>query len=132
MMLYNKSMEDKTHKRMALSDKITLLGDLEHSRHHLVRSAHSAEDENEKFWYLVKAKQTKDLRRKLETKWLNTGELDWCLVKVNSRVKWLNEELLEDDLELFSEIEDLADSILSHALGEDLSGCASCREELEQ
>lgn len=124
-------MEEEKHKVLDLSDKIALLAELEHNRHHLVRSAHVAEDEEQKFWYQVKAEQAKQLRRKIQKKWLETGELDWCLVKSCSRIKWLNEEVLSSDLELFSEIEHFADDILSHALGEDLSGCKSCRAELD-
>lgn len=124
-------MEYKQHHILSLSDKIALLGEIEHNRHHLVRSAHVAEDEEQKFWYQVKAEQAKQLRRKVQAKWLKTGELDWCLVKSSSRIKWLNEEVLSSDLELFSEIEHFADDVLSHALGEDLSGCESCKSEID-
>lgn len=124
-------MEETKHKTLTLSDKIKLLGEIEHTRAHLVRSAHVATDEEQKFWYQVKAEQAKQLRRKIQAKWLNTGELDWCLVKVSARLKWLNEEVLSSDLELFSEVESFADDILGHSLGEDLSGCESCREEID-
>lgn len=117
------------HKKLSLTDKIKLLGEVEHSRSHLLRSAHTTEDEEKKFWYLVKAKQAQDLRRKIQEKWLKTDELDWCLVKSASRLKWLNEEVAFDDIELFSDIENFADSILGHGLGEDLSGCKSCQED---
>lgn len=120
------------HKNLALSDKITLLSELEHNRHHLLRSAHVAEDDEKKFWYLVKAKQAQDLRRRVQDKWLKTDELDWCLVKSSARLKWLNEEVAHDDLELFSEIERFADDILSNGLGVDLSGCSSCKAESEK
>lgn len=123
-------MEEDKHKTLALSDKIRLLSEIEHSRHHLARAAHVAEDGEQKFWYQVKAEQAKQLRRKVQAQWLKTGELDWCLVKSSARLKWLNEEVLSSDIELFSEIESFADDVLGHALGEDLSGCASCREEL--
>lgn len=124
-------MEEERHKTLALSDKIALLGELEHTRHHLARSAHVAEDEDQKFWYQVKADQAKNLRRKIQKKWLNTSELDWCLIKTSSRIKWLNEELLGSDLDLFSEIESFADDILGHGLRQDLSGCQSCKEEIK-
>lgn len=120
------------HDILAIADKITLLSELEHSRHHLLRSAHVAEDEEKKFWYLVKAKQAQDLRRKVQDKWLKTDELDWCLVKSSARLKWLNEEVAHDDLELFSEVERFADDILSNGLGEDLSGCSSCKSDASE
>lgn len=77
----------------------------------------------------MKASEAEKLRRELQAKWANTGELDWCLVKVASRLKWLNEEVLAEDDETFSKIEDFADSLLSHALKTDLSGCNSCQED---
>lgn len=117
------------HKQLALADKISLLGELEHARHHLLRSAHVAEEQEKKFYYLVKAKQAQDLRRRVQEKWLATDELDWCLIKSSARLKWLNEEVAHDDLELFSELESFADDILGHGLGKDLSGCHSCAED---
>lgn len=120
------------HDKLALSDKITLLSELEHERHHLLRSAHVAEAKDKKFWYLVKAKQAQDLRRKVQEKWLKTDELDWCLIKSSARLKWLNEEVAHEDLELFSEIESFADDILGHGLGEDLSQCKSCQEDMSE
>lgn len=119
------------HETLALVDKIALLGEIEHARHHCARSAHVAEDHEQKLFYQVKASQAKRLRREMQATWLDTGELDWCLVKTASRIKWLNEEVLEEDLDLFSEIEDFADSLLSHALKRDLSGCQSCHEDEE-
>lgn len=124
-------MNNETHKTLALSDKIRLLGEIEHSRSHCVRSAHVAEDEEQKFFYQVKATQAQKLRRKVQDKWLKTGELDWCIVKSSATLKQLNNEILSEDLDLFSEIESFSDELLSHALGEDLSGCQSCRDEIQ-
>lgn len=98
-------------------------------RRHCIRSAHVAEDDEKKFYYQVKAKQLQDVRRKLQDKWLKTDELDWCIVKSSATLKQLNSELVKDDLELFSEIEGLADSLLSNALNEDLSGCRACADD---
>lgn len=117
------------HKSLALADKLTLIGELEHSRHHCIRSMHSVEDPDEKFYYKVKAKQLQDVRRKAEKKWADTNEYNWCLVKVSTKIKQLNEEVFEADDELFSEIENIADDLLSHALHEDLSGCSSCKDD---
>lgn len=123
--------EYQKHHIMGLADKVKLLGDLEHTRSHCVRSAHVAETDDEKFYYQVKSEQAKRIRREVQAKWLNAPEKDWCLVKTSARLKWLNEEVLSDDLETFSKIEDLADDLLSHALNEDLSGCASCRDDVQ-
>lgn len=106
-----------------------MLGELEHTRFHCARSAHVAKDPDKKFYYQVKAKQLQDLRRKVQDKWLKTGELDWCIVKSSATLKQLNNEILMEDLEMFSEIERVADDLLGNALGEDLSGCASCKAD---
>lgn len=118
------------HKKLAVADKITLLGECEHLRRHCIRSAHVTEGKDKKFYYQVKAKQLKDVRRKLQDKWLKTDELDWCIVKSSATLKQLNNELLMEDLELFSDIERIADDLLGNALGEDLSGCSACKSEI--
>lgn len=120
------------HNILSLADKISLLGELEHGRHHCIRSMHSIEDPDEKFYYKVKAKQLQNARRKAEEKWANTDEYNWCLVKTSAKIKQLNEEVFEADDDLFSEIENIADDLLSHALNEDLAGCSACREELNE
>lgn len=117
------------HDKLAISDKITLLGELEHDRHHLLRSAHVATDKERAFRYFVKAHQARELRRKVQQRWLDTDELDWCVVKSSARLKWLNEEIADNDMELFNEIENFADDLLSFALNTDLSGCKSCNDD---
>lgn len=117
------------HEILSLADKITLLSELEHLRRHCIRSAHVTEEDDKKFYYQVKAKQLQDLRRKVQDKWLKTDELDWCIVKSSATLKQLNNEILMEDLELFSDIERVADDLLGTALGEDLSGCKSCLED---
>ena len=116
---------------MSLADKLTLVAELEHGRHHCIRTMHSTENEDEKFFHKVMAKRLQDARRKAEKKWADTDELGWCIVKVSTKIKQLNEEVFEDDDELFSEIENIADELLSHHLHEDLTGCKSCREDKE-
>lgn len=114
---------------MSLADKINLLSELEHLRRHCIRSAHTVDDKDKKFYYQVKAKQLQDLRRKVQDKWLKTDELDWCIVKSSATLKQLNNEIVLEDLDLFSDIERVADDLLGNALGEDLSGCKSCSED---
>lgn len=117
------------HKILSLADKITLLAELEHLRRHCIRSAHVTEDDDKKFYYQVKAKQLQNLRRKVQDKWLKTDELDWCIVKSSATLKQLNNEIMLEDLDLFSDIERVADDLLGNALSEDLSGCKSCSED---
>lgn len=117
------------HNNLKLYDKLCLLGELEHARRHCIRSAHSIEDPEQKFYYIVKAKQLEDIRRKAQHKWAETNEVDWCLVKTATRIKQLNEETFESDIELYSEIENIADDLSGHALDEDLSGCSACKKD---
>lgn len=114
------------HDILAISDKIALLAEIEHERHHLARSAHVTTNPDKKFFYQVKAEQAKQLRRKVQAKWLNTDEEDWCLVKSSARLKWLNEEVLKEDVDLYSEIEQFTDDIIGNAFGVDVSGCKAC------
>ena len=119
------------HKTLALADKLTLLGELEHVRHHCIRSMHSIEDKEEKFYYKVKAKQLQNARREAEKKWADTDEYNWCLVKGSTKIKQLNEEVFESVDVIFSQFENIADDLLSHALHEDLTGCSSCRDDVQ-
>lgn len=114
------------HDILAIADKVALVGEIEHARRHLARSAHVTTDANKKFFYQVKAEQAKQLRRKVQAKWLNTGDEDWCLVKSSARLKQLNEEILAEDLDIYSDIERFTDDIIGNAFGVDVSGCKAC------
>lgn len=121
-------MEHKpiSHEHLALEDTLSLLGELEHARYHALRSAHVAEKKEDKMHYLVTAARAQRARRKVQAKLEEIGETDWCLVKSGQRLRQLNYELMDGDTETFNELEELVDSINSHALHQDMSGCKSC------
>lgn len=123
------------HGKASVADKIALVGELQHGRRHCVRSAASAwreEDDSESVKYLLWAKRFQSIRRDYMKK--HFGELketDWCLIKVCAELRSLVYEVCEGDAEELKELEDLIDEILSSALGIDMSGCLSCKEDAE-
>ena len=124
------------HKTASTVDKIALLGELEHAYAHAVRSAvslHPAEEESDDSdWakYAIWAKAIKEMRREYQRKaFPDLDEYDWCLLKALSRVRQLAYETQGSDYALLKEIDDLVDDITSAMMGQDLSGCAACRED---
>lgn len=122
------------HKKAGVSDKIALLGELEHIRAHAVRSAVSLYDEesDDSEWirYAIIAKHAKEIRRLYQKKHLpELSEYDWCLFKAASHLKQLAYEVQEDDYGMLKIIDDFADDILGGALDMDLSDCKACKED---
>lgn len=124
-------MNENGHKHLALEDTISLIGELEHLRRHALRAATAQPDATEAFFYMVKAAQAQRIRRTLQAKLGKIADEDWCLVKCAAAVKQLNYELMQGDAELFKDIEDLTDSVLSRGLGKDMTGCKACKEDKE-
>lgn len=114
-------------------DIIALIGELEHARRHALRSvvtAISEEDDDRAFEYQVFASKAQRLRRSLtEQTFPEVGEKDWCLIKCAACLRQLNYETFTDHTGFLEEIDGLVDEILELATGEDLSGCAACRED---
>lgn len=126
--------ETFNHAKAGTSDKIALMGELEHIQRHAIRSAVSLydPDSDDKSWarYAVIAKEAKELRRDYQKK--NFGDLsdyDWCLCKSASCLRQIAYETQEDDYETMKKIDDLVDEIWGEALNMDLSDCASCKED---
>lgn len=124
------------HTNASIADKISLVGELQHGRRHCIRSAASAwreEDDSDSTRYLIWAKRFQEIRREYMRKHFGKlKETDWCLIKVCAELRSLAYEVCEGDVEELKEIEDLIDEITSDALGVDLSGCQSCREDSEE
>lgn len=119
-------MNEGTHKHLALEDTLNLVGELEHIRYHACRSARVAQEQEDKIHYLVTATRAQRWRREVEAKLGDISELDWCLVKGAQRVRQLNYETMDGDMVVFDGLEELVDSINSHALKQDMTGCKSC------
>lgn len=118
--------KDIDHKRLAVEDKLWILGELEHQRRHCLRSARVTTEKEVKLHYYVKAEQAQRLRRKVQATLGDIDELDWCVVKSAMALKQLNYETFGGDMELFEELEEYCDSQTSHAFGLDLTGCSAC------
>lgn len=114
------------HEHLALEDSLNLLGELEHARRHSLRSAHATDKKDDKFFYLVTASRAKQARRALQSKLGEIGDTDWCLLKSAQAIRQLNYETMEGDEAFFNELEGLVDSINSHALKQDMTGCKAC------
>lgn len=121
------------HDKAGIADKIALVAELQHGRRHAIRAAASTwkeEDDSEAVQYLLWAKRFQTIRREYMKKHFgNLKETDWCLVKVCAELRSLVYEVCEGDVEELKEIEDLIDEITGKALGVDLSGCQSCRDD---
>ena len=121
------------HDKASVSDKIRLIGELEHGRAHCVRAAASAwreEDDSDSVRYLLIAKRAQTLRREYMKK--HFGELkdtDWCLCKSAACIRQIAYEVCEGDSEELKELDDFVDEIWGEALDMDLSDCISCKED---
>lgn len=124
-------MDNDTHKHMALEDQLRLLGELEHGRAHALRSAHAVKGQEDKFFWLVTAARYQRLRRQVQGKIGEIATEDWCALKVAQNVRQLNYELMSGDEELFNELEDLVDSVNSHVLKRDMTGCGACTNDMQ-
>lgn len=135
----NDSIENKfDHQKGGISDKIALVGELEHIQRHALRSAASTYNPDEpdnKEWarYVVIALEAKELRRKLQSSYFNNlSEYDWCLCKSATCLRQLSYEVFNGRIEELKEIDDLVDEIWGGALKMDLSDCEACRSDREE
>lgn len=117
------------YKKLNVTDTLTLIGELEHTRRHCLRSAVSVDNEEDKFFYMVTAKQCQDLRRAIMKKNFPVKTTDWCLVKCAASMRQVAYETANDDDFILKELDDLVDSIMEHATGMDLSECVACKQD---
>lgn len=122
-------MTDDFHTTASKQDIISLIGELEHSYRHALRSAATVKDEARATKYAVYANTIRQLRRKVMSQNLDIDEYSWCLCKSTACIRQLSYELFNGDIELLKEIDNLVDEVWSNALGEDISGCEACRED---
>lgn len=120
------------HKLLAIEDRLWLVAELEHQRRHCLRSARVAEDKEQQFFYLVKAGEAQDLRRRVMAEMGHISELDWCVVKSAMAIKQLNYETMVGEEDLFRDIESFADSLTGHAFNMDMSGCKACADDMAE
>ena len=123
------------HNKAAVSDKIRMVGELEHTRAHALRSAASAweeGDDSEFTKYLLIAKRAQSLRREYMRKHFgDIKDTDWCLCKSAACIRQIAYEVCEADEEELKELDDFVDEIWGQALDMDLSDCIACKEDKE-
>lgn len=127
------SEKEFNHAKASTSDKIALIGELEHMRRHALRAAASTwreDDDSESKRYLLIAKEAQELRRAyMRNHFGEIKDSDWCLCKSAACLRQLAYEVCEgDDLEL-KELDDFVDEILGGALKMDLSDCEACQSD---
>lgn len=120
------------HKILSTADMVYLVGQLEHMRLHCLLAASNAKNDEEVVSLLVLAKQCMDTRRKyMADHFGNVETRHWCMVKVAGTLYQLMEELGGGDIEELQSIKNIADSAVKIATGEDITGCESCKQDLE-
>lgn len=123
------------HAKGSTSDKIAMVGELEHARRHALRAAASAwreEDDSESTRYLILAKRAQSIRRDyMREHFSELKETDWCLCKSAACLRQLAYEVCEGNVLELKEIDDFVDEIWGEALGQDLSDCIACKEDRE-
>lgn len=121
--------KDFNHKSAQLADRLAVVGELCHLRRHALRSAVSVQGTEDEVFYLVIAKRCKDLRRKYMQKYFaDVPDELWCAVKACACIRQLSYETT-DDSESLKPLDNLCDEVFTKALGEDMQGCAACRED---
>ena len=121
------------HAKAGTSDRISVIGELEHARRHALRSAivlAIEEKPEESFKFLVWAKQLMDMRRAYMSKhFANISSKHWCLCKSTACLRQLAYEVDGDDSEFLVSVDNLVDEIWGDAIGEDLSDCEACKSD---
>lgn len=132
----DKTQKTFNHDKASVSDKIRMVGELEHARAHALRAAASAweeSDDSESIKYLLLAKRAQSIRREYMQK--HFGEIkdtDWCLCKSAACLRQIAYEVCEGDAIELKEIDDFVDEIWGGALNMDLSDCVACREDRQE
>ena len=121
------------HKSKTLSDKISVIGELEHAIYHTRKSAGVVEDEDKKTFYLTMAQMFLDFRRAyMKRHFPNCPDELWCLVKATETARQRVYEADEGDVEDIEGIDAIWANVMEELTGKDLSGCSSCREDKEE
>lgn len=119
------------YEKLNVTDSLALIGELEHTRRHLLRSAQYA-DEDDQVFYLVLAKQCQETRRKLMEKNFPVDTKLWCLVKCAATLRQLSYETATKDVEMIKTIDGIVDDIMEKATGKDLSECEACKQDSKE
>ena len=127
--------ENKTfdHAKAGTSDRIAVIGEMEHLRRHALRSAivaDSEEKDEEAFRFLVWAKTLQDMRREyMQAHFAKIDNKYWCMCKSAACLRQLAYEVDGGDKDFLREVDNLVDDIWGTAVGEDLSDCEACKSD---
>lgn len=121
------------HGKASTSDRVAVVGELEHARRHALRSAavlSTEEKPEEAFKFLVWAKTLQDMRRAYMGKhFASIDTKHWCLCKSAACLRQLAYEVEGDDIDFLREVDNFVDEVWGDALGEDLSDCSACKDD---
>lgn len=110
------------HTVRAFSDRVALIGELEHAARHAV-AAYSESGEME---YLDTAHLSMEIRRKMMGA-MDISDRDWCLAKATASIKQLAGELR--DPYAIKACDVLVNRVWGKVLGVEIAGCEACRED---
>lgn len=124
-------MDDNFHKTANISDKITVLGLVEHIRDHALKGAGvKMEDKEAEAFFQTAASMAQEFRRKYMKKYFpDCPEELWCLGKAVEAARQRVYEADEGDSEDINEIDSLWQFIWGRITRQDLSACSACRED---
>lgn len=121
------------HNSKTISDKVTVLGEVEHALYHARKSASvKADDEDAAIFFQTVATMCLHFRRKYMKKHFpNCTDEMWCLGKAIETARQRVYEADEGDTEDLNDIDAIWNMIWGEITGKDLSGCSSCKEDKE-
>jgi len=119
------------HESKTISDKVTVVGELEHVLYHARKSASvKVEDKELETFFQTVARMTLDFRRRYMKKHFpDCPEELWCLGKAVETARQRIYEADEGDTEDLSDIDAIWNMIWGRICKRDLSGCSSCKED---
>lgn len=128
-----KNQKTFDHEKASVSDKIRMVGELEHARAHALRAAAASwreDDDSDSIKYILLAKRAQTLRRDYMKKHFgDIKDTDWCLCKSAACIRQIAYEVCEGDIEELKELDDFVDEIWGQALDMNLSDCVACKED---
>lgn len=124
-------MDNDFHRTANISDKITVIGNLEHALYHARKSASVKADneEDERFFQVVAAMVLDFRRRYMKKHFPDCSEELWCLGKAIETARQRVYEADEGDSEDLNDVDVIWQLIWGKITKKDLSGCSSCKED---
>lgn len=124
-------METFDHKSATISDKVTVMGELEHALYHCRKSASTKiENEEDELFFQTVARMCLDFRRAYMKKHFpDCPDELWCLGKAVETARQRIYEADEGNTDDLNRIDEIWNVVWSKITGTDLSGCKSCVED---